>query len=675
MPRWLATRLSRNSPPIAEQHTGSRRFCREHFIPFPQTSRLRRQTEWLLAFLLVVTTVGAAEGNDDAYLTELIRRASEARLAEQRYWHLLLHYRENLGGGYTSEVDDPGFFMAPTGKTDPQAELEATLAKFFSDELVGRSRQPAQCAFVARYHWLKSELAIDDRRLPPQTCERFQSWFAEMNPQSITLIFASAFLNNPSSMFGHTFLRIDPKGQTEQTRLLAYTINYAAEVTTENEFAFAILGVFGGFKGYFSTIPYYIKVQEYRDFANRDIWEYLLNLSAEQITRMLMHAWELGNAYFDYFFFKENCSYHILSLLEVADPRLRLTDQFVAWTVPADTVRVITQYPDLVADIAYRPSRSTQIRRKRAVLSEAEDQSELRLIDDPAAADSAEFTRLPPDRQTFLLDLATDYLRYRSATAPAGGAAPYRDQQRALLVTRSRIKIPSEDTPIMPFTDRPQLGHSTSRAGLGAGWRQDEFFEELTIRAGYHDLLDPDVGFASGAQIELLSFSLRHYNRRDQSRLERFKLADIVSLTPTDALFKSPSWKISAGYDTVNRHDCRYCGNANLNGGIGVAAETHASRPEVHLRLTDLDANYSHAFEQNHRVGGGGTVGLLADFTERWKVLLSGTYLGYPLGEHSDEVRASVQQRYTLMNDLALRLEFNHRRRDNEAVLSVQVYF
>src|SRR6266566_2282472 len=101
-----------------------------------------------------------------------------------------------MAAGIPADFDDRGIFMAHTGKTDPQAELEATLAKFFSDELVGRSRQPAQCAFVARYHWLKSELAIDNRRLPPRTCERFQSWFAEMNPQSITLIFASAFMNN-----------------------------------------------------------------------------------------------------------------------------------------------------------------------------------------------------------------------------------------------------------------------------------------------------------------------------------------------------------------------------------------------------------------------------------------------------------------------------------------------
>ena len=110
--------------------------------------------------MLVSGPAWANAAGDDSNLKELIRQATEARLSEQRYWHLLLHYRQDLTGGYTSEVDDPGFFLAPNGKTDPHAELEATLAKFFSDELVGRSRQPAQCAFVARYHWLKSRLAI-----------------------------------------------------------------------------------------------------------------------------------------------------------------------------------------------------------------------------------------------------------------------------------------------------------------------------------------------------------------------------------------------------------------------------------------------------------------------------------------------------------------------------------
>jgi hypothetical protein len=629
----------------------------------------------LLAFVLAVAAPVTVLAGDDAYLAELVRRAEEARLFEHRYWHLLLHYREDFGGGYTSEADDPGFFLAPNGKTDPRAEVRATLAQFFSDELVGRSRQPAQCAFIARYHWLKSQLAIDDQRLTPLPCERFKAWYAELNPQSVSFIFASAFMNNPASMFGHTFLRIDQKGQTEQTRLLAYTINYAADVPTDSGVAFAFLGITGGFKGYFSTIPYYLKVQEYRDFENRDIWEYRLSLSREQIERMLMHAWELGNAYFDYFFFKENCSYHLLSLLEVANPELHLTEPFVFWTIPADTVKLIARQPGLIETVTYRPSRGTQIRRKRETLTEGEQRWLLRIVADPVAAGSEEFTRLPLQRRALILDVASDYLLYRSVTDDAN-AASYKEKNRAVLITRSGLKVASDEFTIKPFAQRPEIGHETSRVGLGGGWRQDDWFEELRVRAGYHDLLDPEIGYTPNAQIELLALSLRHYEKHNQTRLERVTLANIVSLSPSDALFRSPSWKLNASYETLNRTNCRYCGNANLNVGIGPAFETQWLRREVFFAFAEVDANYSHAFDENHRIGGGGTVGVLVDLTERWRVLLSTTYLQYPLGEVSDDWRFSFQQRFTLQKDLALRLEYNHLdSHDNEAVLSVQVYF
>src|SRR5206468_8719432 len=134
------------------------------FILSARTVPLRLRVGLALTLVLVSGPVWANAAGDNSYLKELTRQAREARLSEERYWHLLLHYRRDLTGGYTSEVDDPGFFLAPNGKADPQAELEATLAKFFSDELVGRSSQPTQCAFVARYHWLKSRLAVDDRR-------------------------------------------------------------------------------------------------------------------------------------------------------------------------------------------------------------------------------------------------------------------------------------------------------------------------------------------------------------------------------------------------------------------------------------------------------------------------------------------------------------------------------
>lgn len=615
---------------------------------------------------------GAAPG--DPYLAELVRRAADAGLAQEREWQVLLHYRENLLGGVTSEVDDPEFFLSPEGKTDPEAELAATLAGFFTAKPVGRSKDPPQCAFVARYHWLKAKLSFDDRRLPQAVCERFNGWFGELNPQGVSLIFPVAYLNNPASMFGHTFLRIDQRGQTEQTRILAYTINYAADAPGDIGFTYALRGIFGGFKGFFSTLPYYLKVQEYRDLENRDIWEYRLNLTDEQIRRLLMHAWEVGNVYTDYYFFKENCSYQILWLLEYANPDWHLVDRFVVWTVPADTIRALLDQPGLVGEVVARPARSTQIKRKREALSAEERPWVRRLADDPAAARAAEFTRMAVDRQAFVLDLASDYLRYRGATDEAA-AERDRARNREVLLARSALRVTSPPFEVKPFVDPPEQGHRTSRAGAGFGWRNGGLFEEVTIRAGYHDLLDPDPGYPRDAQLEVLALSLRHYQEQNQYRLEQLKVVDIVSLSPVDALFRAPSWKVRAAYDTVYRPGCGYCGNANVNGGAGAAVESALWRREVYFAFAELDANYGNAWTDQYRIGGGGTVGLLATLSDRWKVMASTSYLYYPLGDRSDDVRVFVGQRYTLAQNLALRMEYNRRYDDQQVVFSIQAFF
>jgi len=129
------------------------------------------------------------------------------------------------------------------------------MAQFFSDDLVGRSKQPAQCAFVARYHWLQERLQFDGARLPPLPCERFRQWFDEFNAEAISLIFPTGFMNNPSSMFGHTFLRVDGKDQTPQTRILAYTINYAAELPPDTGNEYVLKGQAGMYPGHISKIP------------------------------------------------------------------------------------------------------------------------------------------------------------------------------------------------------------------------------------------------------------------------------------------------------------------------------------------------------------------------------------------------------------------------------------
>lgn len=641
----------------------------------------------VLALALPATAGRASSSEQDSYVTELIAQAHQRKLADKREWQVLLHYRPRLFGGYESEQDNQGFFLSPQGKTDPQTELDATLRQFFSEELVGRSKQPAQCAFVARYAWLKEQLGFDDARLRPISCDRFERWFADFDADAVTMIFPAGFMNNPSSMFGHTFLRIDQRGQTEQTRILAYTINYAAELPPDVGPEYAIKGVFGGYKGYFSTIPYYLKVQEYRDLENRDIWEYRLRMSPEQLRRLLMHAWELGNADFDYFFFKENCSYHILSLLEAAEPSLHLTDQSYVFTIPTNTIRLLMAHPGLVGDVVYRPARATLVRRKRDYLTDGERDLLKRLVDDPSLVKTDVYLAQQESRQTLLMDIASDYLLLKSA-GDSESAKQAKERNRELLTARSKIKLVPETFSIRPFTDRPDEGHGTSRAGVGVGWRNKQPFEELAIRAGYHDLLDPEKGYTPDAQIEALSLAVRKYGpiswkdssvgqaiSDSQVRIERFTLLNMVSLSPIDGLFHVPSWKFGLGMNTIRHSGCRLCSNGYFNGGIGGSVESHWLKRELFFAFAEAEGNYSSAYEERHRIGGGGTVGMLADLTERWKLLASGTYLRYALGEKSDDFRWTVGQRVTLFRNLALRLDYNHRDRDNDVMFSVQAYF
>src|SRR5207247_7522605 len=95
----------------------------------------------------------------------------------------------------------------------------------------------------------------------------------------------------------------------------------------------------GGYPGTFSILPYYLKVREYSDMENRDLWEYELELAPPELERVLLHLWELLPAYYQYYFFDENCSYHLLGLLQVARPELELPAPFRWWALPVDTVR------------------------------------------------------------------------------------------------------------------------------------------------------------------------------------------------------------------------------------------------------------------------------------------------------------------------------------------------
>src|SRR5262249_34312130 len=140
-------------------------------------------------------------------------------------------------------------------------------------------------------------------------------------------------------------------------------------------------GLFGFFHGEFSARPYFYKVREYADYESRDLWEYELSLDQRQLGMLVAHLWELGQTWFDYYYVTENCSYHILGVLEAADSRIDLLSHLGVATLPADSVKALFANPGLVRAIRFRPSGRTQLEARTAGLTGADLDAVERLSD------------------------------------------------------------------------------------------------------------------------------------------------------------------------------------------------------------------------------------------------------------------------------------------------------
>jgi hypothetical protein len=623
-------------------------------------------TQILLAAATLAPAPAPTVPADAAYLRDLQTLARARRLSETRDWQVLLHYHPTLFGGWRSEADGPGFFLAgPPGRRDPAAELAASLAGFLARGPAGDEH--AQCRFPARWEWLKQTLAIDATRAPDVPCPALKTWFTGISPEAATLVYATAYVNSPASMYGHTFLRIS-RSTGEGNPLLDYVVNFAADVDTENGLLYALKGVVGLFPGRFYVMPYYVKVQEYSNMESRDLWEYPLALSREQVRRLVLHAWETRTTYFDYYFFTRNCSYQLLALIEAAAPELHLIDRFKGAVIPANTVRVVLDQRGLVGPQRARPSLLSTMKRRRATLSAREVRAaEAWAKTPPGVPVPGPDPQASPERQALVIDAAYDYLRYREGLHADPGVS-FKLRERRMLLARGRLGVPPQDLTIQPDVDAPERSHASARLSLGAGFADESGpFQTLALRGAIHDLLDPPRGFPSDARLEMGDLQLRFADRARALRLDRFDAIDIVSAAPLDRWVRGVSWKVWIGADNARELGCEMAGSdhagwrclyAGVITGGGVAARFGPRRSLLLLLLAVTDLGLGPAFSAGHdfRLGGGGEAMLSGGAGDRWRFELGGRYAYYFLGERHSNLRARAAEALTLTRALALRL-------------------
>ena len=482
------------------------------------------------------------------------------QLADDPYWISIGHYETGKFGGWRSYVDDRQFFLAEDGDSNPGAELSATVSAIYAPADLGNKH--AQCVFPARTRWLQAQLQLND--LPKPDCAEFKDWYGDINPHSAVLIFPAAYLGSPSSMFGHTLLRIDQADvASNNTAMLSYALNFGAYIEgDDNSMLYAWRGLMGGYPGLFALVPYKDKLKEYSSLENRDLWEYQLNLTPEETGRMVEHVWELKQVRFDYYFFDENCSYRLLELLEVARPGLELTDSFPITAIPTDTVRVVKQQ-NLIEQIDFRPSRERELIVSAESLNEAEQQWVKALAADSEQLNDPAFLAQPVERQALIQDSAYRLLRYQANNQERDAAASARSYDL--------LKAINQNPPPELQFSRPELpeeGHDSRTWLLGAGSRDNDAFAEYGLRMAYHDLHDNLSGFPLGAQIEIAQLKIRQYE--DQHwQLQQLDFATIRSLTPRSELLKPTSWQVRGGFERVLGKSQNEVLVSHVSGGAG----------------------------------------------------------------------------------------------------------
>lgn len=456
-------------------------------------------------------------------------------LSTDPVWLGLLHYKNGK-----SEIDDPEFFLSENGKTDPEAELQATLEAFKNSTEEG-DKHPI-CRFPARYYFLKKHIKINLKTKPD--CRDLNDFLKEINPDSVSIVFSDAYINSPASMYGHTFLRIDPP---VKSRLLGYAVNYAANADSSEGFKYYIKGIFGFYKGFFSIFPYYKKIFEYNNLESRDLWEYSLKVPKDRVYLITLHLWELRDRYAYYYFFDKNCSYQILHLIDISRPDLNAVNNFNLWTIPVDTIRFLKS-KNLIDAVYYRPSASSRI--KALIKSNPDITKE----DIKTASQIARFEikpeeylkkNVPTEKKAKVLELSKLIFSYYSIKE----RMPYKEYRKKflrLLRARSKVHYVVRYKGVKKIP--PDMGHKSRMLSIKTGSEDGQKFVSFVFRGAYHGLEDDDKGYIFGSEILFPYFEVRNFPDKSKTVLNELSLIKIKSYSIRDIVFRPVSWQVSAGF-------------------------------------------------------------------------------------------------------------------------------
>ncbi|WP_188434456.1 Lnb N-terminal periplasmic domain-containing protein [Halopseudomonas salina] len=486
-------------------------------------------------------------------------------LSSHPVWLNLLHYEKAglLQPRLQSAISSPEFFLAADGHQNPLAELQATLAALqqsvATDDAAGSH---AVCRFPARALWLQSQLGTDLELHKNINCTDLDKWTRDNTVSSVSVVFATGYLGNPASYYGHTLLKFNFTGDGSEGGLMDASLNYGAIVENDDDpVTYIFKGIFGGYDGGFSHINFYFHNHNYGENELRDMWEYQLDLPPDAVELVTAHAWEVLGKRYTYYFFRRNCAYRMAEILEIVEG-LKIVPDSRPWTIPQSLIQSLGdasyQSRPLLSEVRYHPSRQSRLYTKYQALSSFEQQLFKQLALEDIHFEDASFTGADlPSRQR-ILDTLLDYYQFIRDRA-AGAEDPANLAHREALAMRYQLP-PGLPSFANKKPESPHTGRAPSWFQLGITHNSDTSHAlSVRLRPAYYDALDADHAHVKRAALSM--GDLRLHISDQGIKLRQLDLISIASVSP--ALTGLPgdtgtAWNLKVGVEPL-RLDCEHC--------------------------------------------------------------------------------------------------------------------
>ena len=525
---------------------------------------------------------------------------------DQKYWLKLLHYNHSK----ISRADGEKFFLSPIGKSNPDAELAATIEAFKNPNLkVGWFNYSAQCVFRERFQFLKSQGLLNGIAIEP--CPVFDEWKTGLNAESVTLVFSSSYPNNPSSLFGHTLLRLNQKNKKND--LLDYSVAFSAVPETDDIGpVFAYRGMFGGYKGIFEVTKYYTKVNEYNNGESRDLIEYNLNMTPAELDRMINHLWELyQTTYFDYYFADENCSAVLADLLAVAYKDDDRVNAHARWYyLPGEMIKHFKTLEGRIQSTNYRASLKKQVAKMWEKLS-ASEISEVKAIVD--------MDELPENiTNTRVLDAVIGYLDFSHYRKKEKLSEREQKLFRKALVERARLSKAEIVKETYDQSNMPEFSHDPQKFSFFTRLENHNTISGFEFKQGYHDLMSNDRGFDPFSQFDFFGASFFYDYKKKEVSYDQLLFVNLISLHEYRFYDPQLSWKARVTGERVYDLNCGLCHKVNLNAYGGVTLKF--SHNTVLSFMAGAFGEASDHFRKGFRVGPGSDISFYAQLGDLYKI-------------------------------------------------------